>query len=300
MLDQARAAANLAKLSFPPTELKRLARDWSSRQLAQAVQQIASDAGRLEVSDELGDDAFDRMFVSFHFSVYPHIYRALANRSPTRTVCSLIGEQTFEHQAALRHLAKAFGFDIRFVQSGLSMVRSLRSAIADGMPGIILLDIPWSRQKEQELDTRYPAFGGEFLGLSTVQRLIRTIDPRFEAAYAFREGSAVRLVRKPLDQIADAFADLGQMIGRDPSDYERLHHFHKFFRFSGACRLAVTFRVRDQRYAIHADTMKAWKLPSDPRLDAVEDSGDGIVAEEKLLDPLRKATSEEIDAVLCL
>ena len=179
------------------------------------------------------------------------------------------------------------------------MVRGMRAAIAGGNPGIILLDIPWSRAKS-EPDIAYRGHGGSFRGLATVPRLVRAIDPHFEAVYAKREGKTVRVVRKPIAGFEEAFADLGTLIAADPADYERLHQLNQFFDFDRPSTLAITFRVGDQRYAIQAATMRAWKLADSGKLDAIADSADPFCTDADLLHPIRNSSKAQIDAVLCL
>lgn len=220
-------------------------------------------------------DLTGRMYASFHFSTYPLLYCALAERSAPKVVYSLIGEQQQGHRSALMQLSQRFGFQIEFIQSGPGMVRTLRRAIGGAMPGILLLDIPWTRS-DGEPDVHYPVQGGRFKGHSSLERLLRLIDSDYEILFIHQQQQRFQIRSGGTLTLANAFSHFGSLLADDPADYERLHQFHKFFEFDTPRDYAVTFRVQQQRYVIHTRTMQAWQVADadeDLERDTVADAG---------------------------
>lgn len=173
------------------------------------MERILKAAAKLEIVDELGGDCAGIMFLSFHYSVYPSLYRALAKQSSGRTIYSLIGSQTPDHCDLLQSLAQQAGMGVHFVQSGMKMISEMRAGLKRGHTGLILLDIPWSKQSSPP-DRLYPAFGGSFESLSTVERLIDIIDERREVVSVSRDqDDRIRISRLGRIHFDDAFLHLG-------------------------------------------------------------------------------------------
>lgn len=300
ILDRAFAAANLFRLSWPPHQIKEITFEWAKRQAAQSVESINDDAAKLSVIDHLGQECSGRLFLSFHYSVYPNLYRSLGKRSTDDTVFSLIGHQTKEHCATLQSLARKEGISIHFVQSGFKMISEMRAGLNHGHAGLILLDIPWSRNGSTP-DQRYPAFGGSFSVLSTLERLVDLIDRNREVITTTRNSNKqVHLLRDGHLTFQDAFIRLGQLIESDPADYERLHQLHRFFTFDSKTAALVTFRANGQRYAIETSAMRTLRLEDNHALNSAENTAHGLSDDHNTRLRLSRSTGVPIEYVLCL
>lgn len=299
-LDKAFAATNLINVGWNPREVKQLADLWSKRQTEQSVEKILTEAGKLKVVDDLGSDCAGKMYLSFHYSVYPTLYRALAKQSTNRTIYSLIGSQTPEQCCLLQSLAAAEDINIHFVQSGMRMVSEMKRGLDRGHIGLILLDIPWSKQKTPP-DRTYSAFGGSFESLSTVERLVDLIDKHREVVSVSRDQSN-RVCISRLGQLpfSDAFSRLGELIERDPADYERLHQFHRYFVFSETKSTVVSFCVKEQRYAVIGPSMRTIKVSRSPVLDAAEVSAHGLCEAKGARLEFNRILGENVEHILCL
>jgi len=300
ILDRALAIANLVNLGRSATESLDISRDWAQRQLAQslqAVDQLVSEAS----TDMPWPDAPlpGRMFASFHFSLYALLYSALGQRSGPRVVYSLIGQQDAGHRNALKAIAVKHGVQIEFIQSNLGMVKTLRRAIADGMPGILLLDIPWTRQDSQP-DARYRVTGGCFKGLSSLERLLAMIDPGYEILLTRRVGEKFKIENAGHLDLPSAFQVFGQALEADPADYERLHQFHRFFEFDALQNCAVTFCIQDKRYVLHAKTMQAWELSSTLNFEQLQGGADAVSDEPVFVAAISKEIKHELDYVISI
>lgn len=299
-LNKALAATNLLNIGWNPYKVKHITSDWSKRQTKQSVERISREAAKLEVIDELGGDCSGKMFLSFHYSVYPSLYRALAKQSTSRTVYSLIGSQTPDHCSILQALARKEGMDIHFVQSGMKMISEMKVGLKRGHTGLILIDIPWSKQKSSP-DRTYPAFGGSFESLSTIERLVNIIDEQREVVSVYRDQSdRIRLNRLGRINFSDAFLHLGKLISRDPADYERLHHLQHYFSFDKPKATLVSFRVKGQRYAVTGPSMRTVRISTNSQLDAAEVSTHGLCEDREVSRALSRALGENLEYILCL
>jgi hypothetical protein len=261
-LDQALAAANLLNMGFSTDHVYSIIRRWSDRQSERSLRNLSSYARALEVSDNILAESPSRLFVSFHYSSYAHLYRSVASRSKDRVIASLIGEQSDTHQDKLVGLAKDFGFDIHFVQSG---------------PSMILLDVPWS--KNQTLpDTEFETGIGAFQALSTTLRLIGMIDPDYALIFAKQDAQSIYLRSMSNCGFPQAFSTLGDLILEAPEEYERLHHLHKFCKLTHSKSARVHFSENGGSYSVDAKTMKLYKGNSPPRCTG-EGNEDGIFVE---------------------
>jgi hypothetical protein len=230
-LNQALAVANLTNLGFAESQAFAISQTWVERQFLQSVEKVAATVAAADVSDLLPKGvAGHRMFASFHYSVYPLIYRALAQCSEERVVYSLIGQQSELHRTELNRLAATLNFQVDFIESGIKMARQLKKAIRCGAAGILLVDIPWA-QNTSELDVTYPVTGGCFRGRSSLERLIHLIDEEYQFVTAFGPHDNATLSSHGSLRLTEAFSWLGQALQSAPADYERLHQFHKFFEF---------------------------------------------------------------------
>jgi hypothetical protein len=297
-LNRALALANLVNLGIEPDRAIAISAQWSQRQYRQSMEEIVPTlrAARVDNGSAVDGDAA-HLTVSFHYSVYPLLYRALAARHPEQTVFSLIGQQDASQRSALQHRAGTLGFHIEFVESGPQMVRRLRRAIDSGISAILLADIPWSRG-EIDLDVRYRVPGGQFLGLGSLERLCGLIDPDYRVTLARRRGDALALECHGRIGLADAFARLGEALRDDPAEYERLHQFHHFFEFDAPRACAVSFEIGGTRYAVHGRSMKAWQVS----VAAAEGLPAGAFAstDPALTSRFAAITHDDVDAVACI
>lgn len=299
-LNRALAIANLVNLGKTPVESLEISRDWAERQLAQSLQMIQNVIREAHVEMPWPEaPQAGRMFASFHFSLYPLQYRALAQRSGPKVVYSLIGEQQEGHRNALKQLANQHGFQIEFIQSNLGMVKTLRRAIQDGIPGILLLDIPWTRLDSQP-DMRYPIQGGCFKGHSSLGRLLEMIDPGYEILVTKRVGKDFRIENVGNVDLTGAFAAFGKALEEDPAEYERLHQFHRFFEFDQVQNCAVTFCVQGQRYVVHTKTMQAWQIPAQLQFENIKDGLDTVSHDPAIVSRFEKEIKNEIDFVISI
>lgn len=299
-LDRALAIANLVNLGRSATESFDISRDWAQRQLAQSLQAVDQLVSESSTEMPWPDAPLPgRMFASFHFSLYALLYSALGQRSGPRVVYSLIGQQDEGHRNALKAIAVKHGFQIEFIQSNLGMVKSLRRAIADGIPGILLLDIPWTRQ-ESEPDARYRVTGGCFKGLSSLERLLAMIDPAYEILVTRRVGEKFKIDNAGHLTLQDAFKVFGQALDADPADYERLHQFHRFFEFDVLQNCAVTFCIQNKRYVLYAKTMQAWELSSGLKFEQLQDGVDAVCNDPAIVAAISKEIKHELDYVISI
>ncbi|QNA87498.1 hypothetical protein G4G28_01725 [Massilia sp. Dwa41.01b] len=299
-LNRALAIANLINLGKTPVESFEISRDWAARQFAQSLQMVRNVVRQTQVEMPWPEAPQPgRMFASFHFSLYPLLYRAMAQRSGPGVVYSLIGEQQEGHRNSLKQLAVQHGFQLEFIQSNLGMVKTLRRAIHDGIPGILLLDIPWTRL-DSPPDVRYPIKGGHFKGHSSLGRLLEMIDPGYEILITKRIGKDFRIENAGHLDLPAAFQAFGQALEEDPAEYERLHQFHRFFEFDQAQNCAVTFCVQDQRYVVHTRTMQAWQVPAKLQFKNIQDGIDTFSDDPAVVAHFGKEIKNEIDYVISI
>jgi hypothetical protein len=299
-LNRALAIANLINLGFSPEESFGISTDWAERQFAQSLEKIDAtliDAAVDAVVPGLGKRG--RMYASFHYSLYPAIYRALGEHGGPGVVYSLIGQQQEGHRHALQQIARRFGFQIEFIQSNTGMVRTLRRAIQDGIPGILLIDIPWTKQGNIP-DQCYPVRGGHFKGFSSLERLLSIIDDEYEILYTCRSGDRYRIDSGGTLALGDAFQRFGELLHRDPAEYERLNQFHRFFEFDQPKNCAVTFRIKDTRYVIHAASKQAWQIASEALEKLFVQETDTVYHSEPMLNALSKETKHEFEYLVSL
>lgn len=258
-IDIAYAVANLLNMGFNSTRAVEIAKDWRVVTQSRSLNNIATYNAKLDVIDLLKSDGLARLFVSFHYSSYAHLYRALALRSQHNAVVSLIGEQSSVHQAALAKLAADFDFTLRFVSGGATMIRSIRNALRDGVSVILLADLPWSPRRTPP-DCFFDTCIGRFRALSSMTRLVRAMDPQFAfATVQFRSGKLM-LENLPHQDFEDAFQSLGRLILERPQEYERLHQLHRLCELKGAQKpCAIVFCEQRQRYRLFTNSMRLFK-----------------------------------------
>lgn len=295
-LNVALAVCNLRNLGYSPDEALAIAQDWARRQLEQSVERIEDNLRRtlpllmpLTLPEGI---AGGRMFVSCHYSLYPIIFGVLAQRSPTRKVVSLIGMQSETRQMQLREMARRFEVELQFIASGFGMLREMRTALAEGHCGMVLVDIPWSNSGS-DLDAEHRAQGGRFLARSSLFRLIEAIDPHARFVLAQRTGKTFQLVDHGHAHAHETYRAFAQALREDPAEYERLHQFHRFFAFDQPRPAAVRFQVGADDYLVSAQTMRAWKLSGAPRLQPGE-----ILREGRLLRQYCEVANHDVSEVL--
>jgi hypothetical protein len=299
-LNQALAIGNLVNLGHDLPRATDIALDWAERQQRQSIEHVARLAREALVEDRLPiDQGQQHLFASFHYSAYPLLYRTLAHRSPTKVVHGLIGEQEQGHRDTLNQQAAAFGFRIEFIESGPRMVRHLRNALRDGSPGMLLIDIPWSRSAS-EMDVRYKVPGGAFRGRSSLERLVRLIDDEYQFITAARRGEGLAFDAHGPLSFDRAFGLLGQALRDDPADYERLHQLHRFFEFDAPGSCVVSFEVAGRRYALHGRTMNAWQIDGVGATPTDAAARERIVTDSSMTARFKKIVNDDVDAVLFL
>lgn len=293
-LRQSLALANLVNLGHAPDTALDIAADWNRRQFEQSLGEIDRLVSRLAFQDSLGGEDGAHLFISFHFSVYPQLYAALAPRNSQRTVFGLIGEQSTETAGALRQFGARHDVCLEFVQAGPRMVRQTQRALAAGCSVVLLADIPWSRQPgESAPDASYPVPGGQFQGMASLERLARLIDPRYQVVVPRRAGERVVLQGRGHLPFPQAFAEFGEALRSDPADYERLDSMHKFFTFDAPRDVAVLFTVGDERYAVHSRTMRAWQVSA----FKLPEAGPQVSTDADLRTRLSRLIGEQVDHV---
>lgn len=297
LLNQALAVINLINLGFAEHDAIRISGTWVERQFRQSLAGIGNTAQNAMVEDVIPHGAYGhRLFVSFHYSIYPLIYRALAARCERGVVYSLIGQQDEQHRVALNSLAAAFNFHVNFIESTPTMVRQLRSAIRTGAAGIILVDLPWSKT-HSELDVTYPVPGGHFRGRSSLERLVRLIDENYHFVTAFGAREKLTLTSHGSLTLSEAFSWLGRALQESPADYERLHQLHKFFEFKRPRDCVVAFTVRGDHFAIHGRTMKAWQIKTMPVL---AQKTPHVTTDASLLYKLKEVVRADVESAVFL
>lgn len=264
-------------MGFPIDRISSILDRWSHRQAERSLRNLSDYARALDVSDEISSDSPSRLFVSFHYSSYAHLYRSVAARSKNRAIASLIGQQSESHSEALIGLAKDFGFTIRFIQSGPSMIKQMRQVLREGYSGMILLDVPWSKNQARP-DIEFQTEIGAFQALSTTLRLIGMIDPDYMLIFARREAQAMYLQSKPSCDFRQAFSTLGNLIIDCPEEYERLHQLHKFCRLTHAKSARIHFSENGRRLSVDAKTMKLYRVNS--CAERIDEGGPGGILVE--------------------
>jgi hypothetical protein len=297
-LNQALAIANLANLGFVEHEAFAISRTWAERQFLQSVEKVEITVAGANVNDLLpkGVDGH-RMFASFHYSIYPLIYRSLAECSDKSVVNSLIGQQSERHRVELNRLAATLNFQVNFIESSIKMARQLKNAIRHGAAGILLVDIPWS-QNSSELDVTYPVTGGRFRGRSSLERLINLVDEEYQFVTAFGSLDNVTLSSHGSLRLAEAFSWLGHALQSAPADYERLHQFHRFFEFDSPRNCVITFEIQGDRFALHSRTMKAWQITRSS--DAFPHSGSVVCDDTTLVNKFKRIVNDDVESVVFL
>ena len=252
---QAFAASNLLQLGVPAEDCARLAQAWATKSASRTGRRIAD---RIEGFSLQIEDAAGSLFLSFHYADYGLIYKALG-ASARGPVYAIIGSQGSDHARSLSSLAASQGFELRFIESGLSMVKSSRRALAAGSPVLLLIDIPWT-QTGAAPDAHYPCGPGELLGHSSLSRLVKLITDRPRGVVASPDIGNRRPIAFDCAQFDDAYRIFGDILAEHPSDYERLDTMHRYFRPTNPINAVVCFSVGIEDFAIHAPSDQAWKV----------------------------------------
>jgi hypothetical protein len=292
------AAANAINLGRDPAAAVAISGRWAERQAAQGGDAFVSIADSISIETRLRAKTQDgRLYVSFHYSMYALLYRALAEHAASRTVCAVIGEQSEAHKVALERLAARYAFQLTFVESGPSMIRKVRQALKAGQHAVILLDVPWARG-EAPADLRYAAPGGAFLARSTVARLVDLIDADHRFVMV-RRTSGVQVDELAVGGVAEAFGVFGQALIDDPADYERLDSLHRFFDFDAPKSTIVTFALGEERFAVHPSSNRSWSISPSKALEAMAKDG-GVCADQALHRAFADLVRDDVDAILSI
>ena len=252
---QAFAASNLLQLGVSAEDCPRLAQMWATKGAGRTGKRLAD---RIEGFSLEIEDAAGRLFLSFHYADYGLIYKALG-ASARGPVYAIIGSQGSDHAHALSSLAASQDFELRFIESGLSMVKSSRRALAAGSPVLLLIDIPWT-QTGAAPDARYPFGPGDLAAHSSLSRLVDLITDRPRGVVASPDDADRRPIAFDCARFDDAYRIFGQFLAEHPSDYERLDTMHRYFRPTHPINAVVCFSVGADDFAIHAASDRAWKV----------------------------------------
>ena len=171
------------------------------------------------------------------------------------------------------------------------MLRELRKRLAEQTSILMLLDIPWSKSGAKP-DVLHPTVIGQFHGLSTISRLLPLIDQDFKFVYAERISGDIVLKLLNADYVDDAYRLLGELIQRNPSEYERLSELHKFFSFESPKKTAIQFNVSGEDYILSAEDMGAWRVSLPEPLATLE--------KDRQIGAVRGLIQQDIDDVILL
>ncbi len=258
-VDVAFAAANLLNIGFTSLKALELSEEWRTITDSRSLKNILSSSASLDLHDRVEVEDSARLFVSFHYSSYAHLYREIALRSPERQVASLLGAQSAQHQRALSQLAIEARFNIRFIHSGTNMLKAVRQAIRDGCPVVLLADLPWSPRGAKP-DISFETCIGRFQALSTVMKMVRLIDQHYVFVTARRLESTIILENLAHQDFGLAFEALADLIRQCPQEYERLHQLHRICLPNASdAGYLIQFCEQGQQYKLFTKGMRLFK-----------------------------------------
>ena len=253
--DQALAAINLLNLGSPPETCVALAAEWARRSRERSGSRIAA---KIADYDLAVPDAAGSLFLSFHHSDYGIIYPALAAATGA-PVYAIIGAQEPGHAQALTSLAASADCDLRFIESGLSMVKQARRVMVAGSAVLLLIDVPWT-QNGAPTNTSYSCGPGAMLAHASLARLISLISKAPKGVLTEPDPAPGRMVVFECPDLSVAYARFGQTLMRSPSDYERLDKLHRYFRPNRHVNSVVCFAAGNDEFALHGPSGAAWRL----------------------------------------
>lgn len=290
-LRQAFAAANLIDLGTPPHAAAGMARVWALKSRERTGGGIIRNMGQMNFQAPalLGAG----LYLSFHYADYHLVYAALY-RATQRPVFAVIGSQQPEQAEALETLAAAHDVEIRFIESGPSVVKKCRLAQKEGSAVVLLVDVPWARTAIAA-DTAYPCAAGAMLGHSTLDRLIALIDPRPHCLIVTRGDDAPSIIECRVESLADAYLLLDQYMRTNPVEYERLDTMHAFFRPDIPRSTLVCFTIGDNGFAVHPRSGGSWRLPA-AEVRALD--LESAAAAMRLRETFSAVSGHDIDAVI--
>jgi hypothetical protein len=109
-------------------------------------------------ADPLPSEPGDRLFMSFHYGLWYMTLAALAEATGCRRVYCLIGKPDPTYSDRMTAIARASSIEVVLVTGGVSMLRGVRQALAEGALLFVLIDVPWGLGGEP--DRSYPFLGG--------------------------------------------------------------------------------------------------------------------------------------------
>lgn len=256
---QAYALANMLHMGISTEEALARSQIWLEERIAQSTENALNLVPDVSVQDFIEKPANGHVFASFHMSLYPAVYHALAHHNPDKEVFSLLGTQSDEHQRLLTHLAIEIGITVKFIHSGRSMLRDIRDAVTNQRHVIILVDVPWSLGQNKS-DYGYDVPFGRLLAFSTLEKLLEKIDPDYRVVSAVGPQRDLRLVQFPKTGIREAFWKFSELLMVNPEQYERLNTLHNFCDFAVKSSSAIAFQKNEKRYVLSCRTMKLFAV----------------------------------------
>jgi len=201
----------------------------------------------------------DRLFMSFHYGLWYMSLAAMAKATQCNRVYCLVGEIHPSYNGRMAEMARAAGIEIVLVSGGLSMLRGVRQARAEGALIFVLVDVPWGMGGEP--DQHFPFLGGHIDARSALFTFAERagLQPHLLVA-DYDEAERSTFVRShEVQSQAECFELLERYVADKPWLWDRLVDIHKYSTLPGE-RPHLPFKLANDFYVADMADLKVSRV----------------------------------------
>ena len=266
----------------------------------QVLQARSTDAVRWTGDATLPTEAGDRLFMSFHYGLWYMTLAAMAKATGRNRVYCLVGQIDPSYNDRMAAMARAAGIEIVLVSGGISMLRGVRQARAEGALIFVLVDVPWGISGEP--DQHFPFFGGHIDARSALFTFAERagLKPHLLVADYDEAERATHIRGHAIESQAECFELLQRYVADKPWLWERLTDIHKYSVLSGD-RPHLPFKVANDFYVADMANLKVSRVNRplyERMLEAKRLVSQGLVADAAaLLEQIHASTALAVRSV---
>jgi hypothetical protein len=214
---------------------------------------------RWQFDGRLPDDMRGRLFMSFHYGLWFLVLGALTQGRPGQRVFALISRADDGYTERMSAIARAAGIDLVLVPGGISMLRGVRRAQAEGAILFVLIDVPWGLTHEADL--RFPFMGGQIEAKSALFTLAERVglQPHLLVADFDEATQCTQIIDHGCQDQARCFELLEQCVAAKPWLWERLFDIHKYVHLPASQRY-LPFRLGGDFYLAEMQALRVFRV----------------------------------------
>jgi hypothetical protein len=298
-LQTANAYFNLVNIGFEPEVAVSHAARWTMKHCTEDLTSklVQSKAGLVDASSFRELRSKVKVFCPIHFGNYPKFCIQLAKELEHATIVVVIGSQPSTHQVRLVEEAQTLGIKVDFISGDRQIIRKSRQAIADGKPIIIMIDVPWSKSTEANLVPIGDCGFGKMLGISTLERLVKSLDLEFQFCLPDFTGKDEIWIPHKLEEFKMIYPLIGRLIMRSPEHFERLSSFHNYFSFNTGNDAMAIIRLDDKLILFGRGKPAFWSLEV-PKEFLADHASPKLISNKFLMKAVLESTGREPSSIL--